>query len=326
MVLIGKQPFMHNFVSCVLYYICHFMKKTIFVFIAFFLFIDVFAQPMHVKRFNFTSFGEDKRMDISVLDKESSDEAKRHPEYGIRPYNAQCVECVELLDKRDLKSRQFIRVDNPHRTYSQQSFLPLHYKKTENDIWRTIDYRLRPDANTPGVYAANNQPVPTICDLNRKLTSLNENGFVFECNKDLTMYFYDENFAYTAPEKGNYSQYTIGEEGLEVKNMWKGIDMQEIFSIGEVESNFVINAPLQLPISKGWMVIEDHFSLPMGIIIEESPSGKHLENGFYQGDYLIKDITGKTLITYEKPAYTDAIAFSMHGMYKLLNTGNDYTL
>ncbi len=302
------------------------MKKLLLSVTVLLMITVSFAQPMHVKKYNFNSFGQDMKMDVTLLDKETSMGAKRHPEYGIRPYNAQCDECVELLDQRTRNSRQFIKYNNNHRTYSQQSYLPLHYKKSENDIWRTIDYRLRPDANKPGVYTADNQPVPTTCDLNRKLTSLNENGFVFECNKDLTMYFYDENMAYTATEKGNYNQYTIGEEGLEVKDIWKGIDMQEIFSIGQVKSNFVINAPLQLPISKGWMVIEDHFSLPVGITIEESPAGKHLENGFYQGDYLIKDITGKTLITYEKPAYTDAIAFSMHGMYKLLNTGNDYTL
>jgi len=285
-----------------------------------------FAQPMHVKHYNFTSFGQDRRMDVTLLNKESSDLAKKHPEYGIRPYNAQCDDCVELPDQRTANSRQFIKVNNSHRTYSQQSYLPLHYKKSENDIWRTIDYRLRPDADNPGVYAATNQPVPTKCDLNRKLTSINESGFEFEFNKNLTIYFYDDNIAYTTPQKGDYSQYTIGEEGLEVKNMWKGIDMQQIFSTGQVESNFIINAPLQLPISKGWMVIEDHFSLPVGMSMVESPEGKHLDNGFYQGDYLIKDVRGETLITYKMPTYTDAIAFAMHGMYNLIKTGNDYTM
>ncbi|HRG89025.1 MAG TPA: hypothetical protein PLW44_08415, partial [Chitinophagales bacterium] len=118
---------------------------------------------MHVKKPNFTNFRTDKKENTELLDKESPAVAKAHPEYGITPYNAQCMGCVELIDKRTIDSRLFIDAfDNGH-IYSQKSFFPLHYKKSENDIWRTIDQRLRP-TTTPGVYEAPNQPVPTRCN------------------------------------------------------------------------------------------------------------------------------------------------------------------
>jgi hypothetical protein len=278
---------------------------------------------MHVKKFNYTSFNTIERTANELLSKNSSSAAQQHPEYGIRPYNSQCYECVELIDKRTIDSRLFIDPENEGHTFSQQSYFPLHYKKSENDIWRTIDSRLR--MQSPGVYAANDQPVPTKCDLNKKSTSLTEKGFEFEFNKNLSLYFFDDNSLYTQKQAGNYNNYTIGEEGLNVKNIWPGIEMEQMFKVGEIKTNFIIAAPLQIPVNKGWMVIEDHFTLPPDISIVEN-NGFHLEKGYYQGDYLIKNSSGETLITYEKPVYIDANVLGMHGVYNLIRDGNDYTL
>jgi gliding motility-associated-like protein len=281
---------------------------------------------MHVKQPNFTSFNTDKKIESAILEKQSPAEAKQHPEYGITPYNAQCNECLELIDQRTINSRQFIDPKRKNYTLSQTSYFPLHYKKSESDIWRTIDQRLRPTADEK-VFVASDQPVPTKLDLNRKSTSLTVKGFEFEFGRNLSMFFYDDNFVYTRTETGDYSNYTVGEEGLHVKNMWPGIDMLQQYSVGQIKSNYVINAPLQLPIAHGWMVIEDHFSLPEGYTFNESPKGERLNDGkYYRGDYTLKNAEGQTLITYEKPVYVDAKAFGMHGMYKLIRNNNDYTL
>ncbi|HLP50961.1 MAG TPA: T9SS type A sorting domain-containing protein [Chitinophagales bacterium] len=299
------------------------MKNTITLLCTTLLVFSLQAQ-MHVKKFNTTTFNRDQKTASTLLDKNSSAQAKQHPEYGVRPVNAQCVECVELIDKRTIDSRLFIDPKKEGHTYSQQSFFPLHYKKTPNDMWRTIDARLRPQSQ--GVYTADNQPVPTKCDLNKKLTSLNERGFEFEFNKDLSLHFFDDNTLYTQKQNGDYSNYTIGEEGLNVKNIWPGIEMEQLFSAGQVKTNFVIAAPLQLPISHGWMVIEDHFTLPANISIVEEPNGSHTAEGYFRGDYLLKNEKGETLITYEKPVYIDTKVFGMHGVYNLLRDGNNYTL
>ncbi|HWB63506.1 MAG TPA: hypothetical protein VG603_08360, partial [Chitinophagales bacterium] len=302
------------------------MKKALPFFLSIVYAIAGHAQQMQVKIPNFSTFKTDSKSIPPALEKNSSEQARKHPEYGILPYNTQCSNCVELIDGRTLTSRQFIDTADEGQTYSQQSYFPLHYKNSADDVWHTIDPRLRPDAIHPGVYTAPHQPVPTTCNLNTKSTTLKDEGYEFEFNKNLQLFFFDESVAYTKTETGNYSNYTIGEEGLLVKNMWPGIDMQQQFKRGEIKTNYVIKAPLYLPISKGWMVIEDHFTLPEGFTIEESAKGIKTPEGYYRGDYEIKDATGQVHFTYAKPIYIDAKAFGQHGLYKLLRNGNNYTL
>jgi gliding motility-associated-like protein len=302
------------------------MKKATLALITAALYLQVFSQHMNVKQYDFTYFHKDEKYVSPLLDANSSDSAKKHPEYGITPFNTQCKECMELIDKRTINTRQYIDKKTSKVFYSQQSMFPLHYKKSENDIWRTIDWRLHP-TNTAGIYIADNQPVITKCDLNRKTTSVIEHGIEFEFNKNLTFYFYQENVASTKPETGNYSDYTIGEQGLLVKNVWNGIDMQQQFNLGEVKTNYVVNSPIAIPIRSGFLVIEDHFTLPLGTTFEEAANGKHIEGGFYEGDYVLKDSKGDAQILYKRPIYVDSKAFGMHGLYKLVNNGGrDYTL
>ncbi len=284
-----------------------------------------YSQQMRVKKPNFYSFRTDKKAPLDLLNKLSIEKVKRHPEYGIVPFNTQCAECVELIDKRTVDSRQYIDPYDEGHTYSQKSYFPLHYKKEENDIWRTIDFRLRPNIKNPGVFTASDQPCPTKLDLNRNSTSITDRGFEFEYNKNLSLYFFDDNSVYTQSSPASFSQKNVGEEGLEVVNIWDGINMEETFRAGEVKTNFVLNAPIQLPISKGWMVIEDHFSLPEGFKFIESKAGEH-DGKFFGGDYLVVDEQGRTRITYERPSFVDAMAWGVKGNYQLEQIGNEYTL
>lgn len=279
---------------------------------------------MHVKKFNTTSFTKEKKVVAPLLQSQSSVSAQQHPEYGILPYNAQCSNCVELIDKRTIDSRFYIDPADEGHTYSQQSYFPMHYKQSPGDIWRTIDPRLRPMGN--GVYVADRQPVPAKLDLNRKSTSLTEKGVELEFNKGLTMYFFDDNSLYTQRQAGNYSNYAVGEEGMSVKEIWPGIEMEQLFTAGQIKTNYIIAAPLQLPVSKGWMVIEDHFTLPAGFTITEEKQSYHTREGYYLGNYEIRNAKGEVQFTYEKPVYLDANVLGLKGIYNLLQNGNDYTL
>jgi len=301
------------------------MKKAQSLVLFILLILVAQAQQMHVKVPDFNGFWEDQKFVSRELDRVATPEAKMHPEYGILPYNAPCSSCEELPDRRTMFSRFFIDSANAKHIYSQQSYFPLHYKLSPNDAWRLVDTRLMPDTGNAEVYIAKKQPVITKCDLNRKSTSIIQHGFEFESNKNLDLYFFDDSFAISKAEKGSYGNYTIGQEGLFVKNIWTGIDMQQIFSSGEIETNFIINSPLDLPINHGWMVIEDHFTLPEGYKVEEH-AGSHYNNGYYSGDYVISNNKGQDVILYSKPVYVDAKAFGMHGMYKLIQDGNDYTV
>lgn len=302
------------------------MKKIIFCLIASVVSLSTFSQ-MQVKEYNFSSFRTQEKKVTPVLDAKSSAEAKKHPEYGILPFNAPCYNCAELIDERTADSRLFIAPNDSTHTWSQQSYFPIHYKKFAKDVWHTIDQRLRPDSANPGVYVAKNQPVPTKLDLNKKNASLDLGEMEFSFSNNLTMYFFEEGKAYTRTEKGNYSNATVGEEGLKVYNLWNGIDLSQAFTVGQVETNYIINSPLDVPVSdSGYMVIEDHFSIPDGYTFEEENPNPNNTEKYYRSDYVLKDKKGDVLLYYEKPIYTDANSFGMMGYYNLERDGNNYTL
>jgi gliding motility-associated-like protein len=303
------------------------MKRAAGVLVLILLFVSGFGQNMWVKKPNLSGFSWAAKRVTPVLDTMSSLAAKQHPEYGILPFNAQCRECVELIDKRTVDTRFFVDPYVPGHTFTQKSYFPLHYKNSADDIWRTIDPRLEPDTTNPGVYAANRQPVPTKCDLNQKITSIKIGGLEFEFNKNLTLYYTDSDTnAMSKAEPGNYSNHTAGQQGLNVQNMWPGIDMQQVFSNGEVKTSYVIQKQLPLLVDKGYMVVEDHFTLPEGYTFEESNFGERMPNGGFRGNYNLKDKKGNTLLVYTRATYIDFAGVGLHGIYHLTKNGNDYTL
>lgn len=302
------------------------MKKNCATLFLILLFVVGYGQHMQVKKPNLISFGQVTKRVTSILDTLSGPMAKRHPEYGILPFNAQCSECVELIDKRTINTRFFIDPYLASHTFSQTSYFPLHYRNSPADIWRTIDARLQPDSVHPGVYMANRQPLPTKCDLNKKSSSITINGFEFEFNKNITFYYADENTAaISRPQSGNYTNYTIGEQGLAVTDIWPAIDLQQVYHTGEIKSSYIIKKPLQIPVNMGFMVIEDHFSLPDGYTFEEYEN-THQESLKLKGDYVLKNKDNQILLTYHKPVYIDANSVGMQGSYKLTRTGNNYAL
>lgn len=300
------------------------MHKILYSFILLAFTLQLFSQGMQVKKHNFTSFATERNFAPEILVKKTSKENREHPEFGVLPYNAQCTNCVELLDKRTNITRFFINPYRPNYSYSQSSYFPLHYLK--DDKWQTIDYRLFPSAGNPGVYSAPNQPIPTMLDLNRKSSSIFVSGFQFEFSRGFVLYYETETGAQTKIEKANYSQYTVGNDGLQVQNVWEGITLEQLYNTGRIKTNFVIPAPLQLPIQKGYMVIEDHFELPAGYTVVEEKTGKHLNDGSYQGNYVILNKEGNAVIVYEKPVLVDAKAWGVHGSYALVKENNKYTL
>lgn len=307
-------------------YIRPLMKRIVFILAAFFACVyDISAQRMQVKQHNLTSFIKQTQSLSTVLAENSSEQARQHPEYGINPYNTQCTDCIELIDKRTLFGRYYINPSKPNRNFSQQSYFPLHYKKQGDDRLHTI-HPLLTSTSSPGIYAAENQPVPTKLNLNSHSTSVTDRGFEFEFNSKLKMYYSDESSFMTSPEAASYTIQTVGSEGTRVTNAWPGVNMEQLFGVGEVKTNFVIPAPISVPVATGWMVIEDEFNLPEGYTISEDKEVHYLSSGFYQGDYIIRDEKGEARIKIEKPVYVDAIAMGEHGSYRLLRNGNTYTL
>jgi hypothetical protein len=236
--------------NSVFIYIRDRMKNLTLLYLAVMVTITASAQHMNVKQYNFTSFVKSEKSVTKVLEDSSSATAKQHPEYGYKPHNAQCKECAELIDRRTIFGRYYINPAKPNRNFTQQSYFPLHYKKHGEEILRTINPLLAP-SNMPGVYEAPNQPVPTRLDVKNHTSSVTDRGFEFVHNKDLKLYFYDGFSVVAEASTPNYTKQTVGSQGTRVTDIWPGINMEQIFNVGEIKTNYVIPSPLSLPISTG---------------------------------------------------------------------------
>jgi hypothetical protein len=248
------------------------------------------------------------------------------PELSKLPFNAPCLNCIEDVRKRGATSRLFIDNEKSNRCYIQESFLPIHYRNNESDYWSLIDFRLRPDVNVDGRYIADRQPVVSICDLNEKNTSLVSGNSTIVFNNQLSLHLETIEGEILSSEKGAYNQFTIGEQGLAVKKIWNGIDMQQVFGVGEVKSSYVIEKPLQFPITEGWLVIEDFLQLSAGCTIEEEKPVNKTADGFYKGSYWVKGKQGELLFAYHSAVFFDSRLVGMQAKYKLRSRGEGYIL
>lgn len=248
----------------------------------------LFPQGMGTKIYNFSSFTEDKKVNSALQDKRSSAEAKKHPEYGVLPYNAQCEQCAELIDKRSMYTRFFIDPLREGHTFTQQSYFPLHYRDKDGQ-WRTIDHRLRLAPGSPGVFIAPYQPMPVTFDLYKGYTLIKLHSFELVYNHDLKMYYADDKAEAISPAvNADYKHYTAGDDGTRVFNMWPGIDMEAFAMEGKVETNFIITAKPNMPVGKGYLVIEDHVAIPDGYTLQKAGGNMRLINE----DLLVFDKAG----------------------------------
>lgn len=300
------------------------MFKYFFLFFALVSYGWSAQAQMKVRSYNLNSFPKAKTYSTATVAPLSSVAAQQHPEFGQVPFATQCSQCAEHIDKRTANTRFFTDEKNTQTTYAQQSYFPLHYQPKGSKLWHTIDPRLQNKGL--GRYAAPHQPVATALDLNTHTTTLHLDEVNFAFNGQLSLWFFEEGKVQTAAQTGNYNTYTVGEEGLRVNHLWPGITMEQVFGIGEVKTSYVIDQPLNLPIAKGWMVIEDKFWLPNGFTFSEADQWAKSADGFYQGDYVLKNTAGEELMRYEKPIYVDAKAMGVYGKYKLAHSNGEYTL
>jgi hypothetical protein len=100
--------------------------------LAIFFFSSFFAlaeNPMQVKQYNLSSFSKTEKIISEELKNLTPKAQQQHPEFGILPYNAQCNDCVELLQKRTEHERYFVKNGSKGKHfYAQKSLQPLHYK------------------------------------------------------------------------------------------------------------------------------------------------------------------------------------------------------
>ncbi len=189
---------------------------------------------MEKKENNFTFFSVLKKEHLEEWKKYNSPKYYSHPDFGITQPDAPCPTCVEVLEKRTIDSKYFINYEKPSEFFIQKAIGEFFHQ--DNNEWVNIDDKLKPVSS--GLYQSNYYLEPVGIDVNNKHSYiLTDKGKVFFNNWHL---FSETNGTETLLDDANWSNYTVGDDGIYIKNIFKGIDAQLIVYRGAVKTNFVM--------------------------------------------------------------------------------------
>jgi gliding motility-associated-like protein len=214
---------------------------TGFLLVEFFAILDgsaLWAQegrPMPVVKNNFTSFTR-KYTNRGKLWMERNKSFLRHPDANFGDACSPNSKSVELFAKRTIDTKFYINKDNPSICYAQWSSSPMHFKR--NGQWITIDTRLSPKG--PLRYEASNQEAPLGFDIKRRSSYiLTTDGRTYFNDWKL----YGENGSKeTLLANADWTNYTAGDDGILIKNIFPGIDAEMKVMRGSIKTNFIVHA------------------------------------------------------------------------------------
>ena len=224
---------------------------------------------MEPKTLNFSSFPSISSLTLDNEQKKFTPvNFTKHPEFGLLPHNTQCSDCFELIQERTTYSRVFLKKNsNGNVKYYQKAYDPLHYKD-ENGNYRTIDKRLRPHPTSNKVYYAPYQEVITEVDLNRENVKLSLRNDALVYNQDLHLISINDNGEEKVLAKANWDNASVGEDGVIVKDIFPGIDMEVLALRGSFKTNFIIQNKNFLPQNAEKLIIRDNLELPKGYTLD----------------------------------------------------------
>lgn len=234
------------------------MRKTI-VFFFFILIISAQAQVSRLSQLNFSGFSQREKSGVEEIKSLIGPRFSNHPEIGLYPHASQMRnKFIELIDKRDAYSRYFVERGSKGTHYlTERGYTPLNYLD-QNGWWREIDHRLQRTQNAL-VYSAPHQRQPVSIDLNKRQVILKNDLNEIAAANNIRLVHLDGQGRETDLGPGNWSNYTIGEDGLYVKDFYSNIDL--VITVGEsqTEINFVLN--INPGFSDGQLVMKQSFGL-----------------------------------------------------------------
>ncbi len=218
------------------------IAKTLLLLICFkfFVFSVSFSQEpapagMTAKKENLTYFTAPKIPDDSAWFSINKTTEKKHPEWGILPDNAPCTNCVEDYSQRTESARFFRDLTDRGKFYQQKAYGRLHFLKDGH--WLTIQPKLKPTGG--GDYAAASQTDPVVMSPAKKATSITTTEKSIWFNRwKLFGKKADGNIILLGD--ANWTDYTAGEDGLFIRNIFPGIDAKLISGTGNIKTNFIV--------------------------------------------------------------------------------------
>ena len=217
-----------------------------------------------------------------------------HPDAFTAPRTYDPGNMVELFSERTKYSKYFVNPSKPSEFVKEQSLGPIHY--LNNGQWNTIDLRLTQQST--GIFEASHQEEPVGFDVTQKLSFIKATGSKVTFNK-WELYGEANNGASTLLATADWNNYTVGDDGLFVTNIFPGIDAKLVTKKGGIKTSFIINSNQFSGFSK--LIFRDAFQAAPGGVLTFANTGT---TGTLSGD-VDYQVAGKKVLSIAK-----AIAFT----------------
>ncbi len=227
--------------------------------------ISLKSQTMITGALNFTTFSTPKSKIVNSQLEEATPLAyKTNPEYGILPTDASCVDCVELIHLRTDSTRQYV---NGTQVFVQKGNCSINYVDA-NGYYRD-NVRFMKPTGIIGEYEASNQKYPTFINKNSQSVSIKFGTEKFDFCKNLKLYFQDSLGVKTLLHVADWTNATVGNDGLFISNIFPNVDLQAEVMEGSFKTSFIVKSNLGLG-KKGWLIVSDEILTPSSTTVAYS--------------------------------------------------------
>ncbi len=231
-----------------------------------------------------TVFGDEsgtltnKKVPANLLEKFDTEEAKKHPEHGVLPFNAPCTDCIELLEKRTPDTREFkggVDDKGGRQIFIQKSLGNMHYRD-EKGFLVTKDPRMTEESKS--VFAARQQPFPVVIDFNDGWASVSTYGKELKFNKNISLVLVSKGGESQSFGKGDWSHVVRTDNYTEttflVQDFYPGVDLQMISSFGRLKTSFILKQKFKFDqrFADGWLTMAQDIDIPAGLKTDLSES------------------------------------------------------
>jgi len=186
---------------------------------------------------NFTSFSIPRESSSYTNEwiKHNLGKYRNHPDFGKDPANPIYKDYIEVLEKRKENERFFVNASRPEKFILEKAYGPINFFK--NGEWITINHKISEKGN--GIYESSDQIVPV--GINTKLfnTYLKTPSGKIDFN-NWKLYGRRSGDINVLLAEANWLDYTIGDDGIYIKNIFPGIDAKMYSLGGSVKTNFII--------------------------------------------------------------------------------------
>lgn len=184
--------------------------------------------------YNFNRFKKTEKKHVELWKKWNDARYYSHPDFGILPQDAPCTNCIEVLEKRKANERYFIDATDSNVFYTQTALGTINH--WHNGYWVAIHENLKPIGND--VYESMFIPEPAGFEVKEQRSYIKTPKGKQYFN--VWSLWSRTNGVLKPLAKADWSEYSVGEEGMYIKNIFKGIDAEMIVYRGGIKTNFIL--------------------------------------------------------------------------------------